>query len=141
MQNPHSLVNEDEDTNSEEQGSNLKPIETKKESKTIFQTINIPLESNSLFHLSDIRLKIYPSLNNQLIQPIYLPFPNFAKSLIKTSNKSNILNPKAHLKHLLNDFSIKQEDTSIHKELDERIKLLDKQLEQMSPAMSISNPM
>jgi hypothetical protein len=133
MQSHHSSINDHE----EEQVSNVKIIETKKESKDvpsptkkIFQTKIIPLESDSSVVQTDIRLKIYSSQNDRSIKSICLPFPNFAKTLIKSSHRSMILNPKAYLKHSLT------EDLSINKELDERIKLLDKQIQISSSVLS-----
>jgi hypothetical protein len=147
MQNHHSNVNNHEEESSEEQISNIKIIENQKDSKEIskkiFQTKLIPLESNSLFIQSDIRLKVYSSLFNQSIKSIHLPFPKFAKNLItKSSNHSIILNPKAHLKHLLNNISTKQEsnneDFLINQQIDERIRLLDKQIQISTTVLSHS---
>jgi hypothetical protein len=139
MQNHHSNVNnDDEEDNSVVQISNIKLIENQKDLKKIFQTKNIPLESDSLFIQSDIRLKVYSSSYKQTINSICLPLPYFAKKL----NNSIIINPKAHLKHLLNNISIKQEsinneDLLINKEFNERIKLLDKQLDEINRNQNI----
>lgn len=135
MQHHHSNLNDHEEENSEEQIKNLKLVETKKDSKKIFQTKIIPLESDSSFIQFDVRLKIYSSRNDQSIKSIRLPFPNFAKSLIKSKNNSIILNPKAYLKHSL------KEDLFINKELDERIKLLDKQIQISSSVLSSIKPL
>jgi hypothetical protein len=136
MQNHHLNGNDDEESNSEDQISNIKLIENKKNSNeiSIGSKKIIPLESNSLLIQSDIRLKFYSSLSNQKIKSIHLPLPQFAKTLTKLSNNSIILNPKAHLKHLLNN----NQDLLIHKELNQKIKLLDKQIDQtiqISPAV------
>jgi hypothetical protein len=123
MQNHHSNINDHDEEHSEEQISNLKKN---------FQTKIIPLEAtDSSLIQSDIRLKVYSSRNDQSIKSICLPFLNFAKTLIKSSNTSMIINPKAYLKHSLN------EDLFINKELDERIKLLDKQI-QISSSVLLS---
>lgn len=67
------------------------------------QTKLIPLDSISSYDQLDVRLKSYPSLFNDHIESIRLPFPQFAFEHIKTlSTSSNVLvvlNPKAHLKH------------------------------------------
>ncbi|CAF3588991.1 unnamed protein product [Adineta steineri] len=63
----------------------------------------IPLDSNSSYDQLDVRLKSYPSLFNDHVDLIRLPFPQFAFEHIKTSTTSSnvlvVLNPKAHLKH------------------------------------------
>lgn len=133
MKNHHSNVNDDEDDHSEKQISNSKLIENKK--KEIFQTKIIPLTSDALLIQSDIRLKIYTSLYKQTINSICLPLPKFAQYL---SKNSIIINPKAHLKHLLiKQQTIQHEDFVIDKELNERIKLLDKQLDQINQNQNI----
>ena len=67
------------------------------------QTKLIPLDSISSYDQLDVRLKSYPSLFNDHIESIRLPFPQFAFEHIKTSSTSSnvlvVLNPKAHLKH------------------------------------------
>ncbi|CAF1547502.1 unnamed protein product, partial [Adineta ricciae] len=66
-------------------------------------TKNIPLESIASYDQLDVRLKSYPSLFNEHVESIRLPFPQFAFEHIKTSTTASnvlvVLNPKAHLKH------------------------------------------
>jgi hypothetical protein len=128
------------------------------------QTKPIPLDSISSYDQLDVRLKSYPSLFNDHVELIRLPFPQFAFEHIKTSTTSAnvlvVLNPKAHLKHSslgLNNPSssssittptttIKHDtlvDTNLSNNtdedssttripLDERIRLLDKQMYEMN---------
>ncbi|CAF0947570.1 unnamed protein product, partial [Adineta ricciae] len=96
--------------------------------QVVFRTRNIPLESDQSVVQSDIRLKVYASMADQLPKPIHLPFPEFAKTLVKSSFKTMILNPKAHLKHLSAELNSNNEDLPLPKELDERIRQLDKQI-------------
>lgn len=67
------------------------------------QTKPIPLESVSSYDQLDVRLRSYPSLFNDHVEQIRLPFPQFAFEHIKTSTAASnvlvVLNPKAHLKH------------------------------------------
>ena len=127
MQNSHSTIHTNEEETSEEQlNKKIIPIGSKK----IFQTKIIPLEADPLFIQSDIRLQIYSSNNNQSIKSIRFPYPNFAKTLIKSSNYAMILNPKAYFKYSLN------EDLTVSKELDERIKRLDQQIQITSSVLS-----
>jgi len=107
--------------------------------KNIFQTKNIPLQTDSLFIQSDIRLKVYSSSYKQSINSICLPLPYFAKNLTKTINNPIIINPKAHLKHNISikQESINTEDLLINKKLNERIKLLDKQLDEINRNQNI----
>ena len=67
------------------------------------QTKTIPLDSIASYDQLDVRLKSYPSLFNDHIESVRLPFPQFAFEHIKTSSTSSnvlvVLNPKAHLKH------------------------------------------
>jgi len=147
MLNHHSNVNNDEEENPVGKLS----IETKKQSndilvnktnshhlsKKIFQTKNIPLESDPSFNQFDIRIKVYSSMSNQSINSIHLPLPQFAKTLIKTSNNPIVLNPKAYLRRISLE-STKQEfineDIS---EFDERIRSLDKQIYEINRKNSL----
>jgi len=118
MQNHHSNINhDDEEEHSEEHLSNLKLIENKKK---IFQTKIIPLQADSLFIQSDIRLKVYSSLYIQSINSIRLPLPQFAKK--------SIINSKTNLKISIKKEDFHNDDLLINKEIDQRIKLLDKQI-------------
>ena len=116
------------------------------------QTKTIPLESIASYDQLDVRLRSYPSQFNDHIDPIRLPFPQFAFEHMKTSATSAnvlvVLNPKAHLKHSslgLNNPTLAKHDTlletSVHADddssttripLDERIRLLDKQMYEMN---------
>lgn len=127
MQNHHSNLNDDEDDhqqqhhhNSEEQIENTKKPDT-------FKTKIIPLVADSLFIHSDIRLKIYTTSYKQTINSICLPLPKFAQDSI-------IINPKAHYKHFLTK---KPNETILDKELNERIKLLDKKIDQINQTKTI----
>jgi hypothetical protein len=123
----------------------------------------IPLDSISSYDQLDVRLKSYPSLFNDHVETIRLPFPQFAFEHIKTSTTSSnvlvVLNPKAHLKHSslgLNNLSSSTTSTTTKHDilietnlpttnnnnedelsttripLDERIRLLDKQMYEMN---------
>ncbi|CAF4432856.1 unnamed protein product, partial [Rotaria sp. Silwood2] len=167
MQNHRSKINDDEVKKySKEQILHLKQIENKKKSneistsntnsyqllQKIFPTKNIPLESDSSFIQTDIRLQIYSSQCNQLINSICLPLPKFARILTKSSNISNTFNSKAYSKDLsfqLNNISTNKsnEDLSLCRELNERIRLLDEQIDEfnrnsclLSPAICSENP-
>ena len=123
-------------------------------------TKTIPLESDVSYDQLDVRLRSYPSLFNDHIESIRLPFPQFAFENIKTSSTSArvlvVLNPKAHLKHSslgLNTPSSTTTTTVPHKldslidlnlptntdedpsatriTLEERIRLLDQQMNEM----------
>jgi hypothetical protein len=107
--------------------------------KKIFRTKNIPLQSDSEFIHTDVRLKVYSSLCNQSINPIHLPLPQFAKSLMKPTDIPIILNPKAHLKHFslgLNNTKTDNDAVLTQKELDKRIRLLDEQMRDNSLLLS-----
>ncbi|CAF1050257.1 unnamed protein product [Rotaria sordida] len=120
--------------------------------KKVFPTKIIPLESDSSFVQTDIRLQVYSSQYNQLINSIYLPFPKFAKISTKSLNILNKFNSKAHLEDLsfqLNNISTKKDlvntnmnnkDLSIHKELNERIKLLDENIDEFNRNSSLLSP-
>ncbi|CAF0747547.1 unnamed protein product [Adineta steineri] len=153
MQNQHLNIND----NDQEKSIDKCSIETKKEihskdeifnnnndinshdlPKNNFQPKIIPLESNPLFIQLDIRLKVYTSLSNQSITSLYLPFPQFARALMKSSNIPIILNPKAHTKHLSN-INKTNEDLLIQNQFDERLKLLDKQIYENNRKILITN--
>jgi hypothetical protein len=133
----------------------------------------IPLDSVSSYDQLDVRLKSYPSLYNDHVESIRLPFPQFAFEHIKTSTTSAnvlvVLNPKAHLKHsslglnnpssssaasgasittptittttkpdtvidtnLTNNNNNDEDSSTTRIPLDERIRLLDKQMYEMN---------
>ncbi|CAF1171961.1 unnamed protein product [Adineta ricciae] len=96
--------------------------------QVVFRTRNIPLESDRSLIQSDIRLKVYASMTDQFPKPIHLPFPEFAKTLMKSSSRAMILNPKAHLRHLSAELNNNNEDLPLPKELDERIRRLDQRI-------------
>ena len=125
------------------------------------QMKKIPLDCHVSYDQLDVRLKSYPSLFADHIESIRLPFPQFAFEHIKTSATASnvlvVLNPKAHLKHSslgLNNpsTSTTKHETSIDTNnntsavtnsnddelstaripLDERIRLLDKQMNEMN---------
>ena len=103
----------------------------KKSKKKVFPTKDIPLTSDFSFIQTDIRLEVYSASYTQSINSIRLPIPQFVKSLNKAPN---ILNPKAHLKH----FSIKNDEQSlVQKELDEKIILLDPNLDEIERNSSL----
>ncbi|CAF3427271.1 unnamed protein product [Rotaria sp. Silwood1] len=164
MQNHHSNAHDDEIKEyPEEQVLYLKQIENKKKLNEIatsnensyhllkktFPTKIIPLESDSSFIQTDIRLQVYSSQSNQLINTICLPFPKFAKILTKSSNILNVFDSKTHFKDLsfeLNNLSTEKnliytnqnnEDLSIHKEFDERIRLLDEKIDEFNRNSSL----
>ena len=120
------LVNEKQ---SDSKGLHVKKQASAPQStQVVFRTRTIPLESDRSVIQSDIRLKVYASMAYQFLKPIHLPFPEFAKTLVKSSSRTMILNPKAHLKHLSVELNNTNEDLPLQKELDERIKRLDKQI-------------
>ena len=125
MQNSHSTI-----TNLDEEIL-VKPANSST-TKKVLQTRIIPLDADPLFCHSDIRLKIDSSVNKQSLRSMSFLFPNFAKHLLKSSKSSMIINPKAFFKHTLN------EDLSTDKELDERIKLLDQQIQISTSVLSLS---
>ncbi|CAF1040406.1 unnamed protein product [Rotaria sp. Silwood1] len=164
MRNHHSNAHDDEIKEyPEEQVLYLKQIENKKKLNEIatsnensyhllkktFPTKIIPLESDSSFIQTDIRLQVYSSQSNQLINTICLPFPKFAKILTKSSNILNVFDSKTHFKDLsfeLNNLSTEKnliytnqnnEDLSIHKEFDERIRLLDEKIDEFNRNSSL----
>ena len=129
MQNSHPTI---KNTDEETAAKPSKPIPLT--AKKIFQTKIIPLDADPLFPHADIRLKIDPSLHNQCLRSMSFPFPNFAKHLLKPLQRSIILNPKAYLKHTLN------EEIPADKELDERIKLLDQKIQISTSVLSLAMP-
>lgn len=141
MQNSHPTINNNNNNLDEEHL--VKSTNSSKEilpstNKKNLQTRIIPLDADPHFSHSDIRLKIDSSINEQSLRSMLFPFPNFAKHLLlhqQTSQRSTIINPKAHLKHTLND------DLSTDNELDERIKLLDQQIKITTSVLSLSMPL
>ena len=139
-----------------ETNTNHRSIQKIKYHLSTNHTKMIPLDSASSYDQLDVRLKSYPSLFNGHIESVRLPFPQFAFEHIKTSTTSSnvlvVLNPKAHLKHSslgLNNPSLSttaKHDTSMDTTLpnndedlsttriplDERIRLLDKQMYEMN---------
>jgi len=132
------------------------------------QTKMIPLESQSSYDQLDVRLKSYPSLFNDHTEAIRLPFPQFAFEYLKNSSVSStvlvVLNPKAHLKHSslglnnpsstsatnkIESATVETTITTITNDdefstaripLDERIRLLDKQMHEMNQGQQKPTP-
>lgn len=135
MHNPHTIANEDEVDEEEEQQqqqqpTNIKTVETKKSS----QTKIIPLENDSSVNLMDRRLKIESTFDRQSMR---FRIPSFARKLMKLSNN---LDPKTQLKSIFNETTMKQEDLVLQKQLDERIKLLDQQIDEINRTQTIQIP-
>ena len=137
MHNPHTTVNDDEVDEEEEQQqrqqqqTNIKTVETKKSS----QTKIIPLENDSSLNLIDTRLKIESTFDRQTMR---FRIPNFARKLITLSNN---FDPKAQLKSIFNETTMKQEDLALQKQLDERIKLLDQKIDEINRTQTIQIPL
>ena len=143
-----------------EQNANPRRVNRTKNLLVTTQTKKIPLECQASYDQLDVRLKSYPSLFNDHIESIRLPFPQFAFEHIKTSATASnvlvVLNPKAHLKHsslgLNNPSTTTKHETSIDPNnntsavtnsndddlstaripLDERIRLLDKHMHELN---------
>ena len=140
-----------------------RPVQKTKYHLPTNHTKTIPLDSNTSYDQLDVRLKSYPSLFNDHIESVRLPFPQFAFEHIKSSTTASnvlvVLNPKAHLKHsslglnnpsLSSSTTVTKHDTSMDINLpvttnntdedlsttriplDERIRLLDKQMYEMN---------